>query len=310
VVTAGGVCPQVTPIRVAAQLMASSGFDPNLRSATGQLGIAQFQTAVWNTYAPASASPWTPSVAIALLGIAMCDLVRQLGAVNGDSYQLALAAFRVGPTAVRQAMGVPDLPGVKTFIDDVLNDTDHYALDPRLALAARPSPAPSASASPSQTRSPSPTPVKSPSPSVSPAPALYKIVSVLTGKYLSPLAHYTQSNSVLVQHSDTASRDQLWQLVDMGGGVVRIKNAANGLSAAVFVASMDPQAVIVQATDDINTDHEWRFIDTGGGVYKIQNVHSGLLMAIDQMSQKDDANVTQFGDNGTADHLWRLVPAS
>jgi hypothetical protein len=300
--TAGGKCPEVTPAKVAAQLMASSAFDPNKRSPLGQMGIAQFSPDVWSQYAETNDSPWDPGKAIDTLGTAMCDLVRQLHGIGGDPYQLALAGFRVGPMPVRQALGVPAaVPGLKPFIAQVKGDVAYYSRDLRLNPAEEPTPA--SSASPAQS--------SGPEASASAAPTEhYKIVSVNSGKLLSPLKHSADSNSQLVQHSDTASKDQLWQIVNTGDGHVKIKNVGNGLIVAVRDATKEPAAPLVEYNDEKKINNEWNLIDTGGGIYKIQSAQSGLLMAVARMSTEDDAELTQFGDNGTADHLWRLVPAS
>nr|BFE59557.1 hypothetical protein GCM10020063_040830 [Dactylosporangium thailandense] len=142
VLAAGRRCPEVTPVHVAAQLMASSGFDPNKRSPLGQLGIAQFSPDLWQQYAKPSDSPWDPPTAIATLGAAMCDLVGQLGKVGGDPYQLALAGFRVGPTPVRQAPGaLAAVPGLQRFVEDVNVAVRYYSQDPRLTAAATATPA-------------------------------------------------------------------------------------------------------------------------------------------------------------------------
>ncbi|WP_432839005.1 RICIN domain-containing protein [Dactylosporangium sp. CA-092794] len=303
VLATGGKCPEVTPVKVAAQLMASSAFNPNKRSSLGQMGIAQFSPDVWSQYTKPNDSPWDPGKAIATLGTAMCDLVGQLRGIGGDPYQLALAGFRVGPTPVRQALGVPAaVPGLKRFIAQVNTDIGYYSLDPRLNPAAGSppvSPAPSGS----------PKAPASPAPSGGPATEQYKIVSVNSGKLLSPLKHSTELNSQLVQHSDSASKDQLWQIISTGDGHVKIKNVGNGLIVAVLNAAKEPEASLVEYNDEKSINNEWNLVDTGGGVYKIQSAQSGLVMAVDHMSTEDDAKVTQFGDNGSSDHLWRLVPA-
>src|SRR5262249_30334999 len=128
---AGSVCGQVSPARVAAQLMAASGFNPNLQGNDGAMGVAQFPSDLWARYAAPSQSPWAPAQAIPIMGHAMCDLVRQLGALASDSYPLAVAAFQVGQTAVRQAGNVPDIPRLKAFVARVGGYVDFYKQDAR-----------------------------------------------------------------------------------------------------------------------------------------------------------------------------------
>jgi Ricin-type beta-trefoil lectin domain/Transglycosylase SLT domain len=165
ILAAGSVCKQITPVRVAAQLMASSGFDPTKRATTGAMGIAGFLPDVWTQYASPSTSPWDPKAAISTVGRAMCDFVNQLSLMDQtDPYQLALAAFRVGPTAVRQASGVPKIASVQQFVSQVQLYVNTYGSDSRLTGApGRPQP----SGTPAPTPSPSPSPAHTPSPTPS-----------------------------------------------------------------------------------------------------------------------------------------------
>ncbi|BCJ62022.1 ricin-type beta-trefoil lectin domain protein [Micromonospora endophytica] len=144
VVTAGSVCDQLTPPMIAAQLMALSGLDANLLGPAGQRGIAQFRPEVWQAYGPDGGSAWDPSTAIPTLGTAMCRLTEELSSLDGDPYLLALAAYRDGPTTVRQTGGTVD-PGTETYLRAVKALTDFYTLDTRLA---RPAPAPTPSKEP------------------------------------------------------------------------------------------------------------------------------------------------------------------
>ncbi|MEV4626869.1 ricin-type beta-trefoil lectin domain protein [Micromonospora sp. NPDC049523] len=132
VLAAGQVCGTVTPARVAGQLMASSGFNPNLLSAGGGQGIAQFLPQTWARYAPPTASPWDPQTAIPALGQAMCVLTRELSGIGPDPYPMALAAYHWGSAVVQQAGGLPDSPGLREHTAMVLAYADHYAHDPRL----------------------------------------------------------------------------------------------------------------------------------------------------------------------------------
>ncbi|MEV4757850.1 hypothetical protein AB0J86_22420 [Micromonospora sp. NPDC049559] len=134
VLAAGRACSGLTPARVAAQLMAASGFNPNLLGSHSTQGIAQFSPQVWARYAPSptSTSPWDPSVAIPTLGLTMCALFDELGGLGKDSYPLALAAFRVGPDAVRQSGGLPDDADVRAYVNLVMGYVGYYQQDPRL----------------------------------------------------------------------------------------------------------------------------------------------------------------------------------
>ncbi|MFI6763380.1 ricin-type beta-trefoil lectin domain protein [Micromonospora sp. NPDC050417] len=135
VMAAGRTCPAVPAARIAAQLMASSAFNPNLFGRNGAQGIAQFNPTVWARYAPdaGTLSPWDPQQAIAALSVVMCTLVEeQSQAGQGDPYPAALAAFQWGPEAVQRAGGVPDAPEVRNFIALVQGYAATYEHDPRL----------------------------------------------------------------------------------------------------------------------------------------------------------------------------------
>ncbi|WP_327037727.1 ricin-type beta-trefoil lectin domain protein [Micromonospora maris] len=154
VVTAGTVCEQITPAMVAAQVMALSGFDPHRLGPAGQRGIAQFLPEVWRSYGPSRGSAWDPETAIPAVGATMCALIDELSKLDGDPYLLALAAYRNGPTAVRQSGGSVDQP-TETFLRAVKALTDLYVLDTRLA---RPAPSGDPSTAPPSSQAPDPEP--------------------------------------------------------------------------------------------------------------------------------------------------------
>jgi hypothetical protein len=141
VMAAGKVCTAMPPAKVAAQIMATSGFDPGKLGSAGEQGIAQFPPLTWKTYGPksADATPWDATDAIKALGKAMCTL---LGKESG-AYPKALALF------LRGNAGEP----ATAIADAVAKDQTEYAKDTRLHATATPAP--------SKT-SPSPKPSKSP----------------------------------------------------------------------------------------------------------------------------------------------------
>ncbi|WP_433528466.1 RICIN domain-containing protein [Micromonospora sp. CA-263727] len=158
IVAAGAVCPQLPPARVAAQLMATSAFDPQRLGPTGEQGIAQFLPQVWVAYVRPSAvaSPWTPTSAVPALGETMCALLEAVPGSGVDDYPLALAAFLRGDPSVRSLADVPGGERVVALTEQVRHFETEYAKDPRLAPPAAPSP--SASPSKSPTSAPERTP--------------------------------------------------------------------------------------------------------------------------------------------------------
>ena len=132
---AAKVCPDLTPARLAAQLMQESRFDPNAVSSIGAQGIAQFLPGTWPSYAPwPGASPFDPQAAITAQAKFMCELFGQLRANGpaGDPWQLALAAYVSGMGAVQQAGGIPNAEEPRNYVDKVLRYEAWYAQDPQL----------------------------------------------------------------------------------------------------------------------------------------------------------------------------------
>ncbi|WFE24149.1 RICIN domain-containing protein [Solwaraspora sp. WMMD937] len=149
---AGAVCPQLPPARVAAQIMATSAFDPQRLGPLGEQGIAQFLPQMWVSYArPSStASPWNPASAVPALGQAMCALLEAIPGAGPDDYPLALAAFLRGDPTIRTLAEVPGGDGILALAEQVGRFETEYAKDPRLAPPAAASP----SASPTTTPRP------------------------------------------------------------------------------------------------------------------------------------------------------------
>jgi hypothetical protein len=210
VLAAGKVCPTVPAARIAAQLMAASGFNPAVLGEDGAQGVAQFRPELWKTYAPtAAAAPTDSNLAVPALGRAMCDLVSDFEKLGGHSYLTALAAFQWGPEAVRQAGGVPDAPSLRTFAEMVSDYTAYYEQDPRLGAkpaatprrSASPSPTPDTTASPTPTTASTPTQPPSLRPAASPTRVWHDQV-IRSTKVLRPGESWTSDRLALILTDD------------------------------------------------------------------------------------------------------------
>ncbi|WBB97211.1 MULTISPECIES: RICIN domain-containing protein [unclassified Solwaraspora] len=150
ILAAGAVCPQMPPTRVAAQLMATSEFDPQRLGPTGEQGIAQFLPEMWVAYVrpSAEASPWTPAAAVPALGETMCALLEAVPGTGPDAYSLALAVFLRGDPTIRSLADVPGVERVVALAEQVGHFETEYGKDPRLAPSADPSPSAAPVASP------------------------------------------------------------------------------------------------------------------------------------------------------------------
>ncbi|GLZ01994.1 RICIN domain-containing protein [Actinoplanes sp. NBRC 103695] len=343
VLRAGRVCDDVLPApRVAAQLMALSAFNPNYRGPNGGQGIAQFTASMWERYRPsAGASVWDPQAAIPAMGSAMCDLWNQLSGMKtadakSDPYNLALAAYQWGVTAVRAEGGVPRKASVTQLTDLAAGYVEGYSADTRLApeKPAPEKPKPGAS-TPSTSASTPPAPQSGPSssdpqpaadpskatettgtkapekPATKPAAPVSKkwnaadrwqISNALTGRVADvPGDDVTKAgNTIIGIWNNQKAKDQYWHISDApDAGWVVITNAFSNKALGVRDRSTVNGVKVVMLTPAA-ADHnqQWQLRDGGNGTYFIVNRNSGKALDLNG----DDC----CGDNGTPIGQWDL----
>ncbi|MFE9191957.1 RICIN domain-containing protein [Micromonospora sp. NPDC007208] len=343
---AGSICPAVTPPLVAAQLMAASKFDANLRSPEGNQGIAQFSPELWNQYrATASASVWNPDDAIPALGMAMCDLDAQLTDLNGDEpFRLALAAFQWGDMTVRAAGGVPRA-NVPQLADTTPRYVSAYEKDTRLTggpatpgsspTPASPSPTPtptggSPAAVPpagggSQGQGPSTT---SPSPAVAPPATIsglrvgqkYKLLNDRTNS-VAELPEWDANKSVGAHVQLWLKRDQAdqyWTVtVAPAAGYIVFVNAFSGHALGLESGGTWNGAKIHQVKlNPSDPSQQWYLQAAGGGKWYVRNHATGKTLDIlgDDLGPVSDGTwngkwVEQWDIiPGQRDQLWSFIP--
>ncbi len=134
-VDAAGSCPALTPARLAGQVMVASQFGSQPVEAISELGAqgtAGLTPQTWQKWAPwPDASPTDREASIVALAHDMCQLVGQLRVikVEGDPWQLALAAHRIG---LQEVVGEGAVPaGAREYVDTVERYAAWYALQPR-----------------------------------------------------------------------------------------------------------------------------------------------------------------------------------
>jgi hypothetical protein len=98
---------------MAGQLMAESGFDPNVGSPAGAQGIAQFMPSTAASYG--LTNPYDPVAAIDAEAHLMSDLLHQFG-----SPELALAAYNAGPAPVEACHCIPPYPETQAYVTRIL----------------------------------------------------------------------------------------------------------------------------------------------------------------------------------------------
>ncbi len=179
-------CPQLTPARLAAQVMEASRFDPHAKAPHGRSGVAGLTTAQWRMWTPAPGVA-RGNVAASIFALAHddCNLAGQIRAagVTGDQWRLALAAFQSGVRAVITRHAIP--ASAVRYVGIVTAYAAWYAREkqfggpgvPAAAPASRsPSASPSVRATPHQSKAPavpssSPTAAPSSSPTAASGPA-------------------------------------------------------------------------------------------------------------------------------------------
>lgn len=325
---AGSVCSTITPARVAAQLMAVSTFDPNLRSSSGAQGIAQFTPALWTQYRlSGTSSVWDPSDAIPALGHAMCDYAAQLHALTGaDPYVLALAAWQWGDAAVREANGIPRA-NVSQLATIAVQYVAYYEKDTALGgstatASASPSVSGSAGASASasarpgasasgtgpasgQTTEPAP---EATTATTSASGGLYTIGKTyqLLNDWTNAVAELpgTDTDTTAGDHvqlwKNGSQKDQYWKVVaGSDAGCVVFVNAYSGKAMSVEPGGTWNGAKILQEDVDKSDGYqEWTIRDAGNGKVHIFNHATGK--ALDVLG----TDVAPTADDGTWNGHW------
>ena len=139
---AGALCPEITPAVMASLYSSKNGFKygPGTEvSPGGGRGPGGFTTAAWTAYGKDGDGDGKMDIQgvadpVMTSGYRLCELVKQAqswqqaGEVEGDTVELALAAYDVGPDAVRAAHGVPRDQPAATFVSQVTSLQDSFAL--------------------------------------------------------------------------------------------------------------------------------------------------------------------------------------
>ena len=129
-------CPALTPARLAASLMAASGFNAEAVNGKGGRGIAGLVDADWEKWRPrADAARSDDRANILALAHRLCRTVGDLraGKVRGDLWEAAVAADAVGEAAVIRAGGVP--ADQRTHVDTVVGYARWYAMQPQFGAS-------------------------------------------------------------------------------------------------------------------------------------------------------------------------------
>ncbi|MFG1605386.1 RICIN domain-containing protein [Actinoplanes sp. NPDC049265] len=124
-------CPSLNPSKVAAQIMAASGFKGNADT------VAGLDKTAWDKWRPSSdANRGDRRANIVALGHRTCENVGQLRAAgfDGDLWPTAVAAERGGLKSVLAAHGIPK--DTKTYVDKVKGYAAWYSEQPQFSAKA------------------------------------------------------------------------------------------------------------------------------------------------------------------------------
>lgn len=130
VVRAGKICPEISGAVIAVQIGKESSWQPQAKSKSGALGLAQFMPDTWKTVGKdgdgdGSADVMNPHDAIYSQGHFMCSLADQMkkliaaGKVKGEVVNLALAAYNAGPGAVEEYGGIPPFTETQNYVQQI-----------------------------------------------------------------------------------------------------------------------------------------------------------------------------------------------
>lgn len=160
---AGGICSDITPDLIAAQIEAESGWNPSASSPAGARGIAQFMPATWagagkDGDGDGRADITNPLDQIYSQGHYMCHAAAEAkmlissGRMNTSSVtDLALAIYNAGGGNVRAAGGIPPFKETKAYIARINQAKSKYRAN---AGGPPPAPAPTISALPAGQQGP------------------------------------------------------------------------------------------------------------------------------------------------------------
>jgi len=120
----GHMCPELTPSLLAAQLYQESGFDPNIVSPVGAVGIAQFMPGTWPNWSSpqdgdGKQDPRNPADAIPAAARYDCAIAHTLSGIGGDHVANMLAGYNAGPGAVQQYQGIPPYAETQHYVKNI-----------------------------------------------------------------------------------------------------------------------------------------------------------------------------------------------
>ncbi len=249
-------CPALTPARLAAQVMATTGFKP-----TPDGGVAGLTAEQWKAWRPSpDAVPANQEASVLALAHLTCDLIGRIrvSGVTGDRWRLAVAASRSSVEAVKDSAGVPS--PVADFVDRVAGYADFYTNG--LLLDGW-----------SQATPPATLPMTPPvTPSVTGSP-----VATASG---TPAPSQTSGKSSLAKPTGTASRAEQTVQIHRDGFAdasnLRLNGSARVSGGRLHLAANSAQAASAWATTRIDPSRSFQTSFTA----QISNITDGVAFVV------------------------------
>ena len=148
-------------------------------------------------------------------------------------------------------------------------------------------------------------------------PALYKIISVSSGKVLDIPASSIQFDGTKIDQSTaTGNLNQLWSLDPQGGaesGLFAIVSRASGKALDIAGATQNGAPVMQYGSYSSSgrpPGQHWQIRPggaPGSGIFVIMSVSSGKVLDVPAFSTQDGTTIDQWDLNGGDNQHWQLV---
>ncbi|QGQ95440.1 hypothetical protein EHS13_11375 [Paenibacillus psychroresistens] len=122
----------------------------------------------------------------------------------------------------------------------------------------------------------------------------YKIINKLSGKALSISAGGTSNGSPAILYAFVNADDQLWQIVDVGGGYNKLINKKSGRALSI----------VSGGTTNGSQAHLWDFVNATDQKWSISAASTGYFKILNQNSLRALSCVNGAMANNTLLHLW------
>ncbi len=140
----------------------------------------------------------------------------------------------------------------------------------------------------------------------------YRIVNQASGKPFGVVGASTANGAQIAGSADDAALDQVWSLVDAGGGYFNVIDGNSGLALDDTNGSTSNGTVMQQwaISGTGNANQQWRITSVGGGYYSITNRTSGLVLDLTNGNTADGTPIQQWaGAAGNPNQGWQFIPA-